>query len=227
MADVTRLSQQDQARIKAAVHAAESGTSGEIVPILARQSDSYADIALWWSIAIALLALGFIAVFPDFYLGLVDAVLGRWAIDWTPRAVLELALTIATLKFAGTWLLLLWRPLRLALVPTSIKMRRVRARAMQAFHLGTDRRTTGRTGILLYLSLAERRAEIIADAAIHGRVEDDVWGVAMADLLAEVRKGHLADGLMAAIGDIGAVLHQHLPRAADDVNELPDRLIEL
>lgn len=221
------ISADDQARIQAAVHAAESGTSGEIVPILARQSDSYTDIALWWSIGVALFALGFIAVFPHFYLGLVDHVLGRWATEWTPRAVLELALTIATLKFAGTWALLLWRPLRMALVPKSVRMRRVRARALQAFHLGTDRRTTGRTGILLYLSLAERRAEIIADAAIHARVDDSQWGTAMADLLAEVRHGRIAEGLMAAIGDIGAVLAAHLPRASDDVNELPDRLIEL
>lgn len=227
MTQPTLLSDEDQARIAAAVHAAEGRTRGEIVPILARQSDDYADVALWWSIGIALFALGFVTVFPNFYLGLVDAILGRWATEWTPRAVLELALTIATLKFAGSWLLLLWRPLRITLVPKSIKMRRVRARALQAFHLGTDRRTTGRTGILLYLSLAERRAEIIADEAIHARVEDSVWGVAMTDLLAEVRHGRIADGLIAAIGDIGAVLTAHLPRARDDVNELPDRLIEL
>lgn len=227
MTQTMLMSPEDQARIQAAVHKAEKGTSGEIVPILARQSDSYADIALWWSMGVALFALGFVAVFPNFYLGLVDAVLGRWVTQWTPRAVLELALTIATLKFAGSWILLLWRPLRLALVPKAVRMRRVRARALQAFHLGTDRRTTGRTGILLYLSLAERRAEIIADKAIHARVEDDAWGVAMADLLAEVRQGRIADGLIAAIGDIGAVLATHLPRASNDVNELPDRLIEL
>ena len=49
----------------------------------------------------------------------------------------------------------------------------------------------------------------------------------MAKLIAQVRDGRLADGMIAAIGDVGAILGTHFPRAADDVNELPDRLIEL
>ena len=49
----------------------------------------------------------------------------------------------------------------------------------------------------------------------------------MAKLVAEVREGRLADGMVAAIGDVGKVLSAHFPRASDDVNELPDRLIEL
>ncbi|MFM7028332.1 MAG: TPM domain-containing protein [Chakrabartia sp.] len=221
------LSAEDQARISAAVHAAEAQTSGEIVTILAERSDDYADTALWWSAGVALLALGFLCVLPDFYLGLIDWLLGRWAIDWTPRAVLELALTAASLKFAGMWLLQLWRPLRLALVPGPVRSARVRARALACFRAAAERRTKGRTGILLYLSLDEHRAEIIADEAIHNRVAADEWGKAMADLIAPVREGRVADGLVAAIGDIGTLLSAHLPRAADDENELPDRVITL
>ncbi len=221
------LSAADQARISAAVHAAESGTSGEIVTILSDQSDDYADIALWWSAGVALLALAVLCVIPDFYLGLVDRALGRWAVEWTPRAVLELALTVASLKFIGMWGLQLWRPLRLWLVPASVKSARVRRRAVQCFRTAAERRTTGRTGILLYLSLAEHRAEIVADAAIHARVDPQEWGQAMADLIGPVRDGRIADGLIAAIGDVSKVLAAHLPRATDDVNELPDRIIAL
>lgn len=221
------LTPADQARISAAVHAAESGTSGEIVTILSDQSDDYADIALWWAAGVALLALIALCVMPHVYLGMVDRALGRWAVDWTPRAVLEVALTFASLKFAGMWLLQLWRPVRLWLVPSSVKTRRVRARAVQCFRTAAERRTAGRTGILLYLSLAERRAEIVADEAIHMRVDADAWGQAMADLIVPVRAGRVADGLIAAIGDIGTILAEHLPRAADDVNELPDRIIAL
>lgn len=227
MAKRMALTPADQARISAAVHAAESGTSGEIVTILSDESDIYADVALWWSAGVALLALAALCLMPDFYLGLVDRALGRWAVEWTPRAVLELALTVASLKFAGMWLLQMWRPLRLWLVPPSVKARRVRARAVQCFRTAAERRTVGRTGILLYVSLAERRAEIVADEAIHARVEADAWGQAMADLIAPLRAGQIAQGLIAAIGDIGAILAKHLPRAADDVNELPDRIIAL
>ena len=88
-------------------------------------------------------------------------------------------------------------------------------------------RTAGKTGILIYLSLAERRAEIIADEAILKITDDHTWGEAMHALLEEVREGKVAEGICAAIERIGVVLSEHFPRSADDCNEIPDRLIEL
>ena len=125
------------------------------------------------------------------------------------------------------WLLQLWQPLRLFLVPPPVKHRRVRERAVTCFKVGAERRTHGRTGILIYLSLAEHRAEIVADEAIASKVEAEVWGEAMAAMLAELREGRVADGLIAAVEKVGAVLAEHFPRAEGDVNELPDRLIEV
>ena len=77
------------------------------------------------------------------------------------------------------------------------------------------------------MSLREHRAEIVADAAIHSIVPSEVWGQAMAALVSEVRHGRLADGMIVAVSAVGAVLAEHFPRADDDKNELPDRLIEL
>ena len=131
------------------------------------------------------------------------------------------------LKFAGMWLLQLWRPLRLFLVPGPIKHERVRARAIMCFKVGAERRTHGRTGILIYLSMAERRAEIVADEAIAAKVAPEVWGDAMAAMLAHIREGNIADGMIAAIDKVGVVLAEHFPLAEGDTNELPDRLIEV
>jgi putative membrane protein len=217
----------DHDRISLAVHEAEGGTSGEIVTIIANSSDRYDDVALWWSIAVAIFALGWVTIFSDFYIGLVDYVLGDWAIDWTPRRTLELGLTIVIAKFVGMWLLMLWRPLRLFLTPGAILTKRVHRRAIACFKVGAERRTVGRTGILIYLSLAEHRAEIVADEAIHAKVANGVWGDAMADMVGHVREGRIADGMIAAVRDVGAILSTHFPRAEDDRNELPDRLIEL
>ena len=75
--------------------------------------------------------------------------------------------------------------------------------------------------------MAEHRAEIIADEAIASKVTPEVWGDAMHALLTEIRKGQVGDGMVAAIQKVGAVLAEHLPRAADDKNELPDRVIEV
>jgi len=221
------LADADRTRIAKAIHAAEAQTSGEIVPVLAESSDGYEYIALLWSALIAMLALAALAVAPHFYLALVDRVMGWWGHEWQPRAVLTLALAVATIKFTAMWLLQLWRPLRLALVPGPVKHARVRARAVAAFRLGTERRTVGTTGIVIYLSRAERRAEIVADAAIAGKVSPQTWAEPMAAMLAEIRNDRLADGLIAAIGQVGAVLAAHFPRGEDDTNELPDRLIEV
>lgn len=217
----------DRARVGAAVSAAEAGTAGEIVTIMAERSDDYADVALAWSALVGLLALVALSLAPDFYIGIYDRLTGAWAQEWSPGRLFGVAAMVAALKFAGTWLILLWRPLRLALTPRAIRAGRVHARALSAFRIGAERRTTGRTGILIYLSLAEHRAEIIADETIAAKVNADVWGDALAAMLIEIRRGQMADGLIAAIGRVGALLAEHLPRAADDVNELPDRLIEV
>lgn len=221
------LSAEDHARVSAAVAAGEAGTAGEIVTIVAESSDGYTDVALAWAAVVAFTALTLLSLFPDFYLGLFDTVTGHWARDWTAQQVLTLAASAAIVKFLSMVVLQMWTPLRLALVPRSVKRARVAARALGFFRIGAESRTTGRTGILIYVSLAEHRAEIMADAAIAAKVAPEAWGEAMHALLAGIRGGSLADGMVAAVGKVGTVLGEHLPRSADDVNELPDRLIEV
>jgi putative membrane protein len=224
---MAHLSKADQAAVTAAVTAAEADTAGEIVTVVTDRSDGYTDIALVWSVAVAFTAIAVLTFFPDFYLGLVDRVLGNWNAEWTPRGVFGLALFVGVVKFAGMWLIQLWPPLKFLLIPGPIKSRRAHARAVELFKVGAERRTTGRTGILIYLSMRERRAEIVADEAIARKVAPDTWGEAMAAMLAELRHGRCGAGMAAAVERVGKVLAEHLPRAADDVNELPDRLIEL
>jgi putative membrane protein len=133
----------------------------------------------------------------------------------------------AALKFTIALLILKWMPLRLALTPGATKHRRVRRRAVTIFKAAAENRTAGRTGILIYLSMAERRAEIVADEAILKVTDDHVWGEAMTSLIAEVREGRPGEGICAAIQRVGMVLSEHFPRSADDINEIPDKLIQL
>ncbi|HEU0043315.1 TPM domain-containing protein [Sphingomonas sp.] len=219
------ISEADHARVTVAVMEAERHTAGEIVTAVAEKSDSYHDAALHWAV---LAMLGVPAVLawrpelaPRIWEGLVES--------WSPQpagAPLLVALVGSVLVFLLFRLLFTWQPLRMAMTPGATKTRRVRRQALALFRVGAERRTRGRTGVLIYLSLAEHRAEIIADAAIHDKVPEDVWGEAMAALLGPVRDGRAGDGLVAAIAQVGAVLAEHFPRGENDVNELPDRLIE-
>ncbi|MFK5047844.1 hypothetical protein ACI4CD_29475, partial [Klebsiella pneumoniae] len=82
----------------------------------------------------------------------------------------------------------------------------VHARALTLFRAAAEARTRDATGVLIYLSLDEHRAEIIADRAIHARVAPDVWGAAMAALIREVRDGRTGEGMAAAVTQVGRVL---------------------
>ncbi|WP_342658321.1 hypothetical protein NPJ82_03055 [Sphingomonas sp. NY01] len=221
-----RLSDTDHARVAGAVARAEANTAGEIVTVLARRSDAYHDAALRWSVLAMLLMLALLASVP----GMAEAVHATfepWDEAPSPRTLMLIALVLATLTFLGARLLLAWRPLRLALTPGRTKTRRVHRQALALFRAGAEKRTTGRTGVLLYVSAEEHRAEIIADAAIHDHVSPECWGEALAPLLAEMRAGRPADGIVAAVERVGAILAERIPSKENDVNELPDRLIEL
>lgn len=211
----------------AAVARAERTSAGEIVTVVTDRSDKYHDVALHWALLATLAAMALAALFPAAIEAAIGMVAAHWREASTPAELLT-AITIgATLVFLLAVLLLRSPALRHALTPPATKTRRVRARAIELFRVGAERRTHGRTGILLYLSLAEHRAEIVADEAIHGRVAPEVWGDAMGVLVDHVKAGRAGEGMAAAVALIGEVLAEHFPRAADDVNELPDRLIEL
>lgn len=221
------LSAEDYARVSAAVSAAEACTSGEIVTVLADRSDGYSDVALAWAAVAAFAALAALAFAPDFYLTVFERLAGGWIVDWTPRDLFEMAAVFAALKFIGALLIQLWQPLKYLLVPGPIKTARVHDRAVRAFRIGAERRTHGRTGVLIYLSMREHRAEILADEAIASKVAPEMWGDAMVALLSEVKAGRLAEGMIAAVERVGAVLAEHFPAGSENHNELPDRLIEL
>ncbi len=217
---------EERAAIGAAVHAAEAGTSGEIVTIVADHSDSYHDVGLQYAVLAALLVPLIFAALPDFPLGIVERLSGGWG-SFEMRELMLVTFAAMTALFLIVRYGLAYMPLRMRLTPKATRRRRVRRRAIELFKVGTEARTAGRTGILIYLSLGEHMAEIIADEAIHTRVPDAEWGDAMAALIKEVRQGKIAAGMIAAVGHVGHILAQHLPRADDDSNELPDRLIEL
>ena len=224
---VMNLSEADHDKVSAAIAAAEGKSAGEIVAVATRISDSYHDVALHWALVPLFAVLAWAAWWPGGLTWSYHLLFGGWEPDPTLGQLLTLLMFFAALKFTVALLLLKWMPLRLALTPPATKHRRVRRRAVTVFKTAAERRTEGRTGILIYLSMAERRAEIVADEAILAVTDAHTWGEAMEALLAEVRKGRPGDGICAAIERVGVVLSEHFPRSDTDVNEIPDKLIEL
>ncbi|MGE5562781.1 MAG: TPM domain-containing protein [Bacillota bacterium] len=222
-----RLSEADHEKVSVAIAAAEMKSSGEIVAVATPASDAYHDVALHWALVPLFAVLAWAAWRPTALAWWYNFLFGGWHPDPTLSELLTLLMVLAALKFTVALLILKWMPLRLALTPAATKHRRVRRRAIGIFEAAAAGRTTGKTGILIYLSLAERRAEIIADEAIVAVTDEHTWGEAMTALIEHVRAGRPGDGIVAAVERVGVVLSEHFPRSAEDRNEIPDKLIEL
>ena len=222
-----KLSDTDRQKVAAAITAAEANSNGEIVAVATPISDAYHDVALHWALVPLFAVLAWAAWRPSALVWWYDFLFGGWQPEPTIGQLLTLLMFFAALKFTIALLILKWMPLRLFLTPGATKHRRVRRRAVAIFKAAAEKRTAGRTGILIYLSMGERRAEIIGDEAITAVTEPETWGEAMASLIVDVKAGRVADGIVAAIECVGAVLSEHFPRSAEDVNEIPDKLIEL
>ena len=221
------LSQQDHDLVTAAVTAAERTSDGEIVVIVAPRSDAYHDVALHYAVLAMLVVPAKLAFLPQAWIDRATALLLGWNGAFGRGALMLVLFVMLALAFLIVRFLLVYMPLRMALTPGRTKTRRVHRRAVELFRACCERRTHHRTGILIYLSMAERRSEIVAEQAIAGKVEPEVWGEAMAHLVDEVKAGQPGQGLVKAVERVGAVLAGILPPTRENPNELPDRVVEL
>lgn len=221
------ISEADHARVSQAIAAAEAKSDGEIVTMVSELSDAYHDVGLHWAAASLIGVLALSAAFAECVRAWWHGLFGGWGSEPNLGELLFFVMVLAVLAFTVVLLAMRYMPLRLSLTPGATKTRRVRRRAIALFKAAAERRTVGRTGILIYLSAGEHRAEIVADEAIVKVTTPETWGEAMAALIAEVREGRPADGIVAAVGIVGDVLARHFPRSSTDTNEIPDKLIEL
>ena len=193
-----------------------------------RHADSGVQLfqAMWLALMLAVPGCTLL-LFPEPFLDLWDSAFAGWGHAWTAGELASMVIALGLVKFLAVLLVQQWQPLKFALIPGQVKTMRVHDQAVRQFKVGARGRTAAHTGVLIYLSMKERRAEIVADESIAAKVSAEVWGEAMGDMLAEIRKGRIAEGLAVGVRDVGHVLAEHFPRGDEDDNELPDRLIEI
>jgi putative membrane protein len=115
--------------------------------------------------------------------------------------------------------------LKLALVGKKRLKEAVRERAIRAFFEKGLYRTRGETGILIFISIMERKVWILGDRGINERIDPQLWLTLAGELAGRVKEGHAFDGLCTVIEKLGNVLKEHFPKEADDTNELSDEVI--
>jgi putative membrane protein len=198
---------EEHAAISNAISRAEEHTSGEIVVVVARASAGYRTFALMCAALIALAV-----PLPFIYFS-------KWPVEYIYLAQM--------IVFAVAAILSQWEPLRIAITPGSIKRARAHQRAIEQFLVQNLHTTHGRTGVLIYVSIAERYAEAIADDGIYRKVTPEVWDALIAALTVNIGRGAHVEGFVAAIETCGAILAEHFPPETGDRDELPNHLIVL
>jgi putative membrane protein len=228
-----RLTDKDLAHIAAAVREAEAATTGEIYCVVTPVSSHYGEVPVAWAGAVALLApaillLGGVHVsIPEFF-SVWSAEQVTQAIEMSVRRALIGTMILQAVLFVATALIAEVPPIRRALTPRRLKRHRVRRRAAEQFLAKNLDHTRERTGVMIYVSLDERMAELIADEGVARHVEPHVWDKAMAALAEGLRRGDPARGFESAIAMCGDVLAQHFPaKPGDNPNELPDAVVML
>jgi putative membrane protein len=193
--------------VEAAVIAAESKTSGEIVPVLVSRSTSSGSTSLllyFILFSFALVCDDFAQIyFPHSYWYIV--VIG--ALLW-PFAIL-------LSKLDGVQ--------RLFLDADDIETQ-TRLRAELEFYRCHVDKTHNRAAILIFVSLFEHRAVVLADQKIAAKLPAETWQEVLEVLLAHVKNGQLAQGYVAAIEKSGAILAEHFPRQVGEKDELHNHL---
>lgn len=204
------LSEADLARIEATISRIEESTSGEIVPVIVRRSSAVGHVPLTLTLLLTLLLV--IAEFPFS--------------DWlwvTPWVYLWPVIVVA---FYGlSHLLAKSKCIQKVFVPEKDELESVHRRAHLEFYLNRIHRTENGTGVLIFVSVMEKKAVVLADEGISKKLPKEHWDEILGVLGKSLHDGKWADGFVSAIEACGKDLQTHFPAGATGANELKNHLI--
>ena len=201
------LTQEQQRQVEEAVTRAEQRTDAEIVTVLAPRADDYSYIPLLWASLVALL----VPAVVHFLIGGVDTY-SLLMLQWASFVFLSLIFRIPALTTR--------------LIPPRVRHWRASNLARRQFLEQKLHHTQDRTGVLIFVSEAERYVEILVDEGISRHLDNSDWGTIVNDFVRRVALGHTAEGFIACIDASAELLAQHIPKTQSR-NQLPNRLVML
>jgi putative membrane protein len=199
------ISEADRDRVVEAVRATEARTAGEIFCVIAHSSSGYRLVPVAWAALIALAV-----PLPLIYLT-----------SWPAGTIYLVQLIV----FLAVMAVLSAPGVRYRVVPRAAKHNRAHAEARRQFFAHGLHLTNERTGVLIFVSVAERYAEIVADQRINDKVPSKVWEDAVGAMVTAIADGRPGDGFVAAVERCGAVLAEHFPPGTINRDELPNKLV--
>jgi putative membrane protein len=204
---MTLLSKQEQEQVAAAISAVERETDAEVVTVLTAQADNYAYIPLVWAGLLALLVPGIVNYFTG-WLAADNLLLSQWGVF----IVLSLVFRIPAFNRR--------------LIPRSVGHWRASNLARRQFLEQNLHHTAGATGVLIFVSEAERYVEILVDQGIASQIDNSAWESIIATFTKQVKQGETLQGFITSVEACGAHLKAKVP-ATRQKDELPNHLIIL
>lgn len=199
------LTEAEKAALTAQIAAAERESGGEIITVIANSSDDYRFFPILWAALIALAVPGVML--------LIDVLTSNTG--WTsPADAVTPAdnlfgssiYAIQVLVFLFLAVVLQWGPVRGLLVPRSIKTLRASRHARAQFIAQQVHWTSHRSGILVFVSVAEKHVDIIVDRTIGEITDDSLWQSIVAGFVSKVRDGQVAEGFSVTVDACKQVL---------------------
>ncbi len=200
------LSDEATAALTGAIKAIEARSSAEVVITVKARSGRYGHVGLCCGALAAFAALAFLLYSPWGF--------SSWSILLDPLIV-GLLVGLTCRKSVA---------LARLLTPAGARAERALQAARATFFQKGMRHTSGRTGVLVHVSLLERRVSVLPDSGVTSTVPGEAWDEAVAAIEQAVAAGQDGVAVAEKILALGNVLEPALPRAEDDVNELPDEV---
>lgn len=224
------MTPEDHQKIADAVAQAETRTAAEIVCVITQECADYREVPLAWAAVTALVAPA-----VAFALGLDPGLLTTLNNGWIAghssgfkdavRLTLGAYALLQSAVFLLVWLTASLPTVRRALTPSGLRNRRVHEAALRQFVARGISNTTDANGVLIFVSLLDRRVEVLADAGVHAAVPPGTWTKAVTAVRVAMKANHHAEGLVHAVTICGDALAPAFPPGDDNQNQLPNDAI--
>ena len=197
-------------KIEAAIDHAEELTSGEIVPVIVGRSSSVGHVPLTLTLLLTLIVVVAELPFSEWLW------VTPWAWLWPVVFVVLYGISFVLAK-------MFW--IQKIFVPERDEVEEVHQRAHLEFYANRVNRTIGGTGVLIFVSVMEKKAVVLADEALSQKVPKETWDAVVAELGKKLNKGEWGEGFVDAIHTCGRHLQTHFPIHGARVNELKNHLV--
>ncbi len=200
--------------IESLITTIETKTDGEVLPVIAKQSQNYKP----YSLLMALISLAILM--PAF------AYLNQLTV------ISNLAFWILSISVLLISLLIFPQIMNTACFVSFLSQLTnnkdiIRQKAYLEFYANNIGKTQFKTGVLIYISLLEKQIVVLADKAINERVGPEQWAHTVTAITKGIQEKNLFQGLQNGLKECGQILEKEFPHTSIQANQLPDRLIIL